>query len=107
MLNSGRTIDIVHRDACKTRVLEELRKRVKGSAEILCIGDSGDWFGNDHALLAHAFGISVGTVSDLPEACWSLFGDHLKGPAALDRLLSALLPGRSGGVCFESGLAVR
>ena len=89
VLDTGRTIDIVQADTCKSSVLDELRKQLANSGEILY---SGDRFGNDHVLLGHAFGVSVGAVCDRPDACWSFFGDHLTGPDILDCLLDACDP---------------
>jgi hypothetical protein len=56
----------------------------------LCVGDSGGRDGNDNELLSHAYGISVGTVCDRHDGCWTLFGKVLTGPEALVRLLQAL-----------------
>lgn len=91
LVDTGRTFDIVLSSACKTRVLEGLMKATgKAERSILCIGDSGGRSGNDHVLLGHAFGVSVGHVCDRPEACWSLFGTDLSGPDALRRILLSL-----------------
>lgn len=91
LVDTGRTLDIVLSSACKTQVVEALmRTRGKADRSILCIGDSGGRTGNDHVLLGHAFGVSVGHVCDRPDACWSLFGTDLSGPDALHRILLSL-----------------
>lgn len=89
---SGHSFDIIPSSASKLRVVEAVAKAIGGQRETLCFGDSGSTTGNDHALLAHAFGISVGEVCGTLDGCWSLFGNHSTGPDALLNVLRALVP---------------
>lgn len=89
---SGHSFDIIAARATKLRVLETIRQSIVPEKEILCFGDSGSANGNDHALLSHPFGISVGEVCGAPNGCWSLFGDQPSGPDALLNALRALIP---------------
>ncbi|WP_347302142.1 HAD hydrolase family protein [Croceibacterium sp. TMG7-5b_MA50] len=89
---SGHSFDIIAATATKLRVVETIRNALSREKEILCFGDSGSRSGNDHALLSHPFGISVGEVCGAPNGCWSLFGDHPSGPDALLNALYALVP---------------
>jgi fructoselysine-6-P-deglycase FrlB-like protein len=101
---SGHSFDIVATTSSKLRVVSELRRVVARGSEILCFGDSGSRTGNDHALLSHPFGISVGEVCGTPDGCWSLFGDHSTGPDALLRALRALLISVSGEIRLDIDL---
>src|SRR3546814_19153589 len=76
--------------------MDMLRPRLAADASILCAGDSGTRSGNDHEMLAHPLGISVGTVCGRPEGCWSMFGRRVTGPDALLRLLAAMKPDVQG-----------
>lgn len=99
---SGHSFDIVPAAATKLRVVEAIRQTIPKEKEILCFGDSGSSSGNDHALLAHPYGISVGEVCGAPDGCWSLFGDHPTGPDALLYVLRALvLSPPAGGIRLD------
>ncbi len=101
---SGHSFDIVPAAATKLRVVEAIRQAIPKEKEILCFGDSGSSMGNDHALLTHPYGISVGEVCGMPNGCWSLFGDHPTGPDALLNALRALLPSQpAGGIRLDVG----
>ncbi|NOT39072.1 MAG: HAD hydrolase family protein [Alphaproteobacteria bacterium] len=94
-VESQHSLDIVPHAACKTVVARLLAHKHSG-ADILCIGDSGHWRGNDHVLLGEPFGVSVHRVCDRAETCWTLFGPTLTGPAAVARILRALAPDVGG-----------
>lgn len=99
---SGHSFDIVGATATKLRVVEAIRAAIVGEKEILCFGDSGSASGNDHELLSHPYGISVGEVCGAPNGCWSLFGDHPSGPDALLNALRALIPSTpEGGIRLD------
>lgn len=98
---SGHSFDIVSSETTKLRVVGALRNVVADGAEILCFGDSGSRTGNDHALLSHPYGISVGEVCGAPNGCWSLYGDHPTGPDAVLMALRALLPSTEGGIRLD------
>jgi len=93
---SGHSYDIVPAAASKLAVVDALRSRMPASTEVLRIGDSGSRSGNDHALLSHHLGISVGDVCGRLDGTWSLFGVDPIGPAALLRILRALVPDGRG-----------
>jgi len=97
LARSSHTLDICLAEACKTTAAALLAERTQSSLEsILCIGDSGAIFGNDHALLGLPRGVSVGRVCDRLETAWSLFGEAVTGPEAVLRILRALEPGIDG-----------
>lgn len=98
---SGHSYDIIPASSSKLVVVEALRGRLADSAEVLCFGDSGSRLGNDHALLSHRFGISVGEVCGAANGCWSLFGVNPIGPDALLRILRALVRSKNGKIRFD------
>lgn len=87
---SGHSIDFFAASTSKLSVVDRVRQALSDDVAILCVGDSGGRDGNDNELLSHAYGISVGTVCDRHDGCWTLFGKALTGPEALVRLLQAL-----------------
>ncbi|WP_193368048.1 hypothetical protein [Pelagibius marinus] len=91
VVGSSHSYDIIPTASCKLVVVEALKAALPGGVEVLCFGDSGSRPGNDHALLSHRFGISVGDVCGAANGCWSLFGAGPVGPEALLRILRALL----------------
>ncbi|WP_372023731.1 hypothetical protein P7L70_20600 [Tistrella mobilis] len=101
---SGHSYDIVPATSSKLTVVEAMRTTLRSGAEILCFGDSGSRTGNDHAFLAHPFGISVGDVCGAPNGCWSLFGASPAGPDALLKVLRALVSSADGRICLDARL---
>jgi hypothetical protein len=96
---SGHSIDFFADGTSKLIVVDRVRQTLADDAAILCVGDSGGREGNDSELLSHVHGISVGTVCDRYDGCWTLFGKTLGGPEALLRLLQALK--RNGDGCVR------
>lgn len=68
VFHGGRMTDITLPVVSK-RTLEE---PLGGQGEVLAIGDSGAWPGNDCELLAMPLALSVGSVSPDPDSCWRL-----------------------------------
>lgn len=98
LVRSGHTLDVCSSASCKTSVAHQLAREAGVAIDdILCIGDSGSWRGNDHVLLGLPSGISVNRVCHRADVCWSLFGARLTGPAALLRILKSLEKRKSGG----------
>lgn len=94
---SFHTLDICLVESCKTSAAHNLARTIGASLDsILCIGDSGAFGGNDHALLGLAHGLSVGQVCDRPDVCWSFYGALLSGPDALVKILRALRRDQNG-----------
>jgi len=91
VVGSGHSYDIVPATSSKLSVVKAIKAELPVGVEVLCFGDSGSRPGNDHALLAHPHGISVGDVCGAANGCWSLFGAGPMGPAALLTILRALL----------------
>ena len=91
ILRSGHSVDVFPAWASKRDVVGQIRKHfVIPEAQVLCIGDRGERFGNDHELLEGPFGVSVGEVCDRLDTCWNLTPESSSGPAGLLLMLKAL-----------------
>lgn len=94
VVESSHSIDIIPRKvASKNHVLAHCRKLCEKfgvSKEALCIGDKGQWPGNDYALLANAYALSVGDVSSDMETGWNLCPPGLRDEKAVAYLFSKL-----------------
>ena len=70
---SSHSLDIVVGNVVtKRRVLPE-------GMNILCIGDSGHYEGNDFEMLSYTYSLSVDNVPRHPDFCWNLAPLQLKG----------------------------
>lgn len=96
VMGSGHSYDIVPTASSKLSVVNIIKADLPVGVEVLCCGDSGSRPGNDHALLSHPYGISVGEVCGAANGCWSLFGSGPMGPKALLTILCALVPSNFG-----------
>ena len=72
-LQSDHSIDIILRpDVSKLNVLKFIEKtKVNKDNQILCIGDKGNFPGNDFELLSHKYSLSVDEVSFNKDSCWN------------------------------------
>jgi len=98
IVSSAHSFDIIPKASSKLRVVEALERNVRPEQAVMSIGDSGMTSGNDHALLARPFGISVNAACPDLAGCWSLFGTVMTGPDALLFILRAMLPTKMGGI---------
>lgn len=101
VMGSGHSYDIVPAASSKLSVVNAIRADLPVGVEVLCCGDSGSRPGNDHALLSHPYGISVGDVCGAANGCWSLFGSGPAGPKALLNILCALVTSNIGRVRLD------
>ena len=75
---SSHSIDVVVKAiADKRNIIEWL-----GGANVLCIGDCGDIYGNDFQLLSTQYSLSVDKTSADPDTCWNLAPDGIRGVEA-------------------------
>ena len=101
IMGSGHSYDIVPAASSKLSVVNTIKAELPDRVEVLCFGDSGSRSGNDHSLLSHPHGISVGDVCGAANGCWSLFGARPAGPEALLTILQALVPSNVGRVRLD------
>lgn len=89
---SGHSIDVITENIGKAKVVNSIAKQTDSDpqSEILRIGDSGDFDGNDFELLNEGLSLSVSSVSPLPGACWNLLPKEYHGPVGTLYYLSSL-----------------
>jgi hydroxymethylpyrimidine pyrophosphatase-like HAD family hydrolase len=92
VLRSGHAVDVLPRWVSKASVMGRLRALIGegDSVPILCIGDCGDWPGNDYWLLSEGLSLSVDRVSGDPVTCWNLAPAGHRGSQALMDYLRCL-----------------
>lgn len=91
VLRSSHSIDILAPGVSKQTIVEQVNDIISDTkpAPILCVGDRGQWPGNDFALLREPFSLSVDEVSPDPDTCWNLApAGHRGVQATLDYLSS-------------------
>jgi len=113
---SGHSIDVLSCAAGKRKVLDFLVDRfgVDLGTEILRLGDSGDFDGNDFELLEDGLGLSVDSVSADPANCWNLLPSDRRGVVGTKYYLSHLQPKGDGALsiatlvanCYDGGRGV-
>jgi hypothetical protein len=69
---SSNSIDIIPLETSKNAVIGAIRRACGPRAEVLCIGDSGEWPGNDYELLSNPHSLSSDSTSPDPATCWNL-----------------------------------
>jgi len=75
VLESSHSIDVLAPGVSKRDLVlacEEVAKKTGNPGVALCIGDRGEWPGNDYDLLSTPYTFSVDTVSPDPDSCWNL-----------------------------------
>ena len=97
VLRSGHSMDVIAPGVTKRSVIPRLVAMLgKSNPAILCIGDRGQWPGNDFSVLNGSYSLSVDEVSEDQDSCWNLSLPGQRGPQATLELLRNLRPGRSG-----------
>jgi hypothetical protein len=76
ILESTHSMDLID-TACtsKLRIIDactEVARQKHLKEDSLCIGDRGQWPGNDYLLLSHKYSLSVDEASSLNDSCWNL-----------------------------------
>lgn len=94
MVESSHSLDVIPRKiASKNHILERcqvLSKKLGLSKESLCIGDKGEWPGNDFALLANKYSLSVGDVSAIQDRGWNICPAGLRDEKAVSYLFGKI-----------------
>lgn len=75
LLESSHSIDIIPAEVSKLNLVESCRieaQKLGNTPAVLCIGDKGQWPGNDYELLSTPCSLSVDQVSSCPNTCWNL-----------------------------------
>jgi len=93
VLESGHSIDVVAPGISKLDVVaacKEAAEQVGSPNVALCVGDKGEWPGNDYALLSTPCSLSVDTVSFDHESCWNLSPPGYRGVQAAIEYLKGM-----------------
>ncbi|NAS30391.1 HAD hydrolase family protein [Flavobacteriaceae bacterium R38] len=92
ILESSHSMDIIPLSVSKMNIIsyaKNILKKSNISQEILCIGDKGQWSGNDFSLLDSKYGLSVHEVSPKLNKCWNISSlGHRNVSATLEYLNS-------------------
>ncbi len=89
---SGHSVDVVTEQSGKLLVVEHVCARLglNPEAEILRLGDAGDFGGNDYELMSSGLALSVDTVPPGWQQCWNLLPRSLTGVRGTEHYLRAL-----------------
>lgn len=82
IFKSSHSIDILPSGVSKLLLVEACEERAKQAGnprKVLCIGDKGEWPGNDYEFLSSPYSLSVDTVSTDPKSCWNFSQPGHKG----------------------------
>lgn len=100
ILESSHSIDVIDQaSTCKLNILsycKKIAKKNKKAQNCLCIGDKGQWPGNDYQLLSSPYSLSVDEVSSLNEMCWNFVPPGIKDTKATLYYLSYLTFNKNG-----------
>lgn len=95
VLESKHTFDIIARDVSKNNLIklcQDASSMKNCDAKVLCIGDQGEWPGNDFWLLSNPDSLSVDKVSPDLLSCWNLSQPgYINAQATLDYLKSFII----------------
>jgi hypothetical protein len=91
-VRSSHSIDVLAPGTTKTTVLDHVRAHVRLAAgePVLCIGDRGEYPGNDFELLRESSSLSVDEVSPDPRTCWNLAPPGIRGVSAAEFYLRSV-----------------
>lgn len=99
VLESSHSIDLVLSNVSKldlVSAIEEMAGNLGRPKNTICIGDKGEWPGNDYELLSTKCSLSVDCVSSDPNSCWNLApAGHRGVQAVLDYMQSVVISKKS------------
>jgi hydroxymethylpyrimidine pyrophosphatase-like HAD family hydrolase len=85
LVESSHSIDVIAPGVSKLNLVSACKQMAGGTGNpqaALCIGDKGEWPGNDYELLSTPYSLSVDTVSIDPGSCWNLSAPGHRGVQA-------------------------
>lgn len=97
---SDHSIDIVPNSITKKNLLNFFIKKYEG--KVLCIGDSGNFEGNDFDLLCADYSLSVDKVSSMAKTCWNLAPLGISGLKATIYYLNNLVFSKNNNTVYFS-----
>jgi fructoselysine-6-P-deglycase FrlB-like protein len=98
VVRSSHSMDVLAPGVSKRGVLDRVAEMLESEkpSAVLCIGDRGQWPGNDFSLLDGPYALSVDEVSEDPGSCWNLAPPGHRGVQATLDYLRRLRPGPAG-----------
>ena len=93
VLESDHSLDIIAPDVSKLNIATSCQQMARsiGNPEcVLCIGDKGEWPGNDYELLTAPYSLSVDTISSSATTCWNLARPGHRGTQATIEYLKCI-----------------
>ena len=93
ILESSHSLDIIPNSVSKLNMIsfaQETLKELSLPQQVLCIGDKGQWPGNDFQLLDNKFGLSVDEVSPKFETCWNIASNGKRNISATIEYMNAM-----------------
>ena len=103
VLESDHSLDIVAPGVSKLNIVsscQQMAGSIHNPESVLCIGDKGEWPGNDYELLTSSYSLSVDTVSSSATTCWNLARPGHRGTQATIEYLKCIDATRGIG-CFR------
>lgn len=90
--SSGHSVDVITENVGKLRVVEHVCERLQldPHAQVLRLGDAGDFGGNDYELLSEGLALSVDAVPPGASQCWNLLPRTLRGVRGTEFYLQSL-----------------
>jgi HAD superfamily hydrolase (TIGR01484 family) len=102
LIESRHSIDILAPGVSKLNLVNQLKGLLNQDSrefDVLCIGDSGEWPGNDLELLSTEYSLSVDLVSFDPATCWNIAEPGHRGVQATIAYLKNLVVYERGSYC--------
>jgi hydroxymethylpyrimidine pyrophosphatase-like HAD family hydrolase/fructoselysine-6-P-deglycase FrlB-like protein len=90
-VRSTHSLDVLAPGVSKIALVQHLAPLVAKSQELLCLGDRGQFPGNDFAILGTPYSLSADEVSGDPDSCWNLAPAGAKGSRATLGYLQAVV----------------
>jgi fructoselysine-6-P-deglycase FrlB-like protein len=102
LLSSTHSFDVIAPGVTKRRLIQHIGVILGSDGEhsVLCIGDRGQFPGNDFDLLQEPFSLSVDETSTDPLSCWNLAPRGYRGAQAAAHYLRSLRRNGEGGVSY-------
>ena len=79
IVESAHSVDVLPCQVSKLSLVNHIRRKLPQQLQVLCIGDKGEYPGNDFELLSTRFSLSVAETSKSLDSCWNTLPYGLHG----------------------------
>ncbi len=83
IVESIHSVDIIPCQVSKLSLVDHIQRKLPQQLQVLCVGDKGEYPGNDFELLSTKFSLSVGETSNNPDSCWNTLPYGLYGESGV------------------------